>query len=253
MYVIYFTSDLHFFHQKEFLYGPRGFTNAEDMNNAIIQNFNSIVKYEDDVYMLGDLLLGGSEKFDEGMNLIAALNGRLHLVRGNHDTDKRWNAYKTLHNVVETENAIYLNYTGYHFYLSHYPTLTSNHDYDKPLKARLINLCGHTHIQDKFADWGSGYIYHCELDAHNNYPVSIETIIQDLKNKIQEENNLKNKTKWYYEELKVNYSERISFIRAYCDKCIWFHYGCSGPDIGKAQCPPNQKYKRDPPDGGYYG
>ena len=184
--MIYLSSDLHFFHDKSFLYEPRGFNNFEDMNNQIVQNFNSIVKFDDDVYILGDLLLGGSEHFEDGLDLISALNGKLHIVRGNHDSDKRWNAYKALHNVIETENAIYLKYNKYHFYLSHYPTLTANNDYDKPLKARLINLCGHSHTTDIWQDWDKGYIYHCELDCHNNYPVHIDTVINDIKKHLQE-------------------------------------------------------------------
>ena len=68
--------------------------------------------------------------------------------------------------------------------MSHYPTITSNHDYNKPLNKRLINLCGHTHTKDKFADWDKGIIYHVELDAHNNTPVNIEEIIKDIEIKL---------------------------------------------------------------------
>ena len=181
---IYITSDLHFNHNKDFLYESRGFSNIEDMNNTIIANWNSIIAPDDDIYILGDLMLGGSEKMADGLNLIISLNGKLHLIRGNHDTDTRWKAYGTLHNVVEQKNAIYLKYNKYHFYLSHYPSITSNFDSDKPLKARLLNLCGHTHTKDKWQDIGKGYIYHCELDAHNCYPVLLDDIIEDFKRTI---------------------------------------------------------------------
>ena len=40
--MIYLASDLHFNHDKPFIYEPRGFTNVYDMNRAIIKNFNSI-------------------------------------------------------------------------------------------------------------------------------------------------------------------------------------------------------------------
>ena len=61
-------------------------------------------------------MLGGPDKLNDGLNMLVALNGRLHLVRGNHDSDKRWAAYSTLPNVVEQSNAIYLKYKGFHFY-----------------------------------------------------------------------------------------------------------------------------------------
>ena len=75
----------------------------------------------------------------------------------------------------------------YHFYLSHYPTLTANLDDSKPLRARTINLCGHSHATDPFADWEKGCIYHCEVDAHNGFPVSLDTIIKDMKLREQED------------------------------------------------------------------
>ena len=81
--MIYFTSDLHFGHDKPFLYEPRGFTNIYDMNNAIFRNWNSIVTEEDDVYVLGDLMLNNNEG---GIWLIKRLRGRIHIILGNHDT-----------------------------------------------------------------------------------------------------------------------------------------------------------------------
>lgn len=153
------------------------------MNDTIIANHNNIVKPEDDVYLLGDLLLGGPDNIEKGLEMIRSLNGRIHLVRGNHDTDKRWEAYAGLPNVVEQQNAIYLNYRKYHFYMSHYASITSNFDYDKPLKARLLNLCGHSHTLNPWQDINLGLIYHVEIDAHNCYPINLDYIINSLKNK----------------------------------------------------------------------
>ena len=56
----------------------------------------------------------------------------------------------------------------------------------KPLKKKLINLCGHTHTDNKFKDMDKGLIYHVELDAHNNKPVLLDDIIDDLKNYTKE-------------------------------------------------------------------
>lgn len=179
--MIYLTSDLHFFHDRGFIYEPRGFKSVREMNDTIIENYNKVVNPEDDVYILGDLLLGGPDSLDKGLKLIGELNGNLHLIRGNHDTDTRWFAYSTLQNVVEQQNAIYLKHEGYHFFMTHFPTITSNNDYDKPLKARTLNLCGHTHTQNQWLDKDKGYIYHCELDAHNNMPVSMDYIIEEFK------------------------------------------------------------------------
>lgn len=181
--MIYLSSDYHFFHDRPFIWQVRGFNSIEEMNTAILQNHNSIIKPEDDVYLLGDLLLGGNAKLKEGLALIAQLNGKLHLVRGNHDTNTRWEAYKSLLNVVEMQNAIYLDYHKYHFYLSHFPTLTANLEKES-LRQCTLNLYGHTHQTDNFFE-GCPYMYHIGVDSHNCAPVLIDTIIKEMNNEVE--------------------------------------------------------------------
>ena len=90
--MIWFTSDMHLGHDKDFVTKARGFETVEEMNAEIIRRWNERVYPDDEVYVLGDLTLGDVE---EGIRLIAKLNGYLHIMRGNHDTDKRlkdiWN------------------------------------------------------------------------------------------------------------------------------------------------------------------
>ena len=179
---IFIVSDLHLAHSKDFIYGARGFETVEEMNAEIIRRWNSVVGEEDDVFVLGDLVMGSLEN----LRLLEELNGRIHIVRGNHDTDNRWEHYKAIENVVEMENSIYFSYNGYKFYLSHYPTITTRADVGKPLKKCLVNLCGHTHTKDPFEDWGIGMIYHCEVDAHDCAPVRLDKIIADLKQKMSD-------------------------------------------------------------------
>lgn len=176
---IYLTSDLHFGHNKTFLYEPRGFASAAEMDEAIIHNWNRLITDNDEVYVLGDMMLSDDVN---GIKCIVSLNGRIHIIRGNHDSDRRIELYQHCFNVLDVQNSAYLHYNGLHFYLTHYPTLTSNFDYDKPLKARLLNLCGHTHTPEIFGDWDryNAPIYHCELDAHNCYPISLNQIIADI-------------------------------------------------------------------------
>lgn len=59
---IFIVSDLHLGHSKDFIYGARGFENVEDMNETIIRKWNEVVNYEDDVYVLGDLVMGARGK-----------------------------------------------------------------------------------------------------------------------------------------------------------------------------------------------
>lgn len=181
---IFIVSDWHFLHNREFIYKPRGFSSVEEMNEAIIENHNKIIKPEDEVYCLGDCVLGGADSLESGLEIMRALNGKLHLVRGNHDTAKRWAAYSTLPNVVEQQNAIYLNYRKYHFYMSHFPSLTANLEKEN-LHQCTINLFGHNHSQSKFYN-DIPFMYCCCLEAHNNYPVNLDEAIEDMKQKVYE-------------------------------------------------------------------
>lgn len=153
------------------------------MNRAIIQRHNKLVNWDDDVYTLGDCMLNNN---DEGRSCIAQLNGQIHVIRGNHDNDSRMEIYRGLHNVVEVCEGKFLRNGKYHFYLSHYPCLTSNWDEDKPLKARVANLCGHSHTKDHFADWDKGLIFHCEMDTNNCEPILLDDIIKKIEIKLGE-------------------------------------------------------------------
>ena len=92
------------------------------------------------------------------------------------------NLYKQCYNVVEVCDAKYLRYGKYHFFLSHYPCITSNFDDDKPLQKRIISIAGHTHTKDKFKDMDKGIIFHCEMDTNNCYPWLLDDIIENIKN-----------------------------------------------------------------------
>lgn len=174
--MIYFTSDLHFCHDKEFIYKPRGYKTVWDMNNDILTKWNKKVTEQDDVFVLGDIMLNNDM---EGLKLLSSLRGKIHIILGNHDTSNRILQYKHCHNVVEVVYATVLDYAKYHFYLSHYPTITSNHETDKPLKSRLLNLFGHTHSTDKFYE-NNTFMYNVAWDAHKDV-ISIDSIIEDLK------------------------------------------------------------------------
>ena len=181
--MIYLISDTHFGHDKDFIYKPRGYKNIYEHDQDLIKKWNSIVQHEDEIYHLGDVMLGDN---DYGCSCLKQLKGQIHIIRGNHDTDSRIKLYEDCFNVVDVQEGKYFKYHKYHFFLSHYPTLTSNYDDDKPLKAKMINLCGHSHTDNHFADIDKGLIYHCDVDSSNGYPIPLDNIILEIKNKIGE-------------------------------------------------------------------
>ncbi len=179
---IYFTSDWHFNHDREFIWQPRGFGSVHEMNSAIIERHNSIVNMEDDVYVLGDLMLGNNE---EAIKMIKQLKGKLHIVRGNHDTNARLAIYSDCWNVVDINEGQYFKFGKYNFYLNHYPSITSNLEKSPHMSEHIINLFGHTHQTSNFYN-GIPFMYHVGVDSHNCRPVEIEEVIKDIQAEIKE-------------------------------------------------------------------
>lgn len=79
----YYTSDSHFFHENILRYMDRPFKNVEEHDEALIKNWNEVVKNPNDVvYHLGDVGFGNKQRIK---NYLHRLNGVIHLVKGNHD------------------------------------------------------------------------------------------------------------------------------------------------------------------------
>ena len=183
------TSDLHIGHDRAFIYEARGFGSIEEHDRALVDNWNELVKPDDTVYVLGDIMIKHNSEdndFSYGLSVLQKLNGNLIIIRGNHDTLNRIEKYRGCSNVVSAgDAALYLNYPevgSYHFYLSHYPTLVS-HEKLKLLKTAIINLYGHVHSKEKFYQ-GHPYMYCVCLDAHDMRPVLLDSIIEEIKSKL---------------------------------------------------------------------
>lgn len=150
------------------------------MNEDYVRKWNITVDNDDDVYVLGDLMLGDKSNIE----FIKRLKGRIHIVLGNHDTPTRETMYKELPNVVEVAWAIKLDYRKYHFYMSHFPTLTGNLEKEY-LRQMTLNLYGHTHQNTNFYE-DRPYCFHVGVDSHNGYPVNLDDIIMMMNDKVRE-------------------------------------------------------------------
>jgi calcineurin-like phosphoesterase family protein len=81
--MIYFTADTHFNHSNVINLCGRPFDSIEQMNAVLIENWNSCVTGQDEIYILGDFIFRkNGEKANE---IIRKLNGKKYLIRGNHD------------------------------------------------------------------------------------------------------------------------------------------------------------------------
>ena len=112
----FFTSDQHLSHRNVIKYVNRPFKDAEEMNEAIISNWNSVVGPDDIVFNLGDVAF---EKDEAKLGwMLRRLNGEKHLIWGNHDRGLKqgWQKYfksvadmRVVHVPPESNN----NYSGH--------------------------------------------------------------------------------------------------------------------------------------------
>ena len=148
---IYLIADTHFNHGNIIKYCNRPFSDIEEMNSTIISNWNSVVDKDDIVYHLGDFILG-----DNISDFINKLNGKIYLVRGNHD-GKSINFYNNIGlEVVPTKTKL----EEYKIILSHRPLE------DRGIPNGYINIHGHIHnakLDDSF-------------DSNKHKCVSVEVI-----------------------------------------------------------------------------
>ena len=179
---IWVTSDLHFGHDRQFIWGPRGFSSIEEHDHTIIENWNNLVSWDDEIWLLGDCMLGDN---DAGCRKLNQLAGNIYILAGNHDTSTRIQLYSNIRSTIHTMGLAYiLKYQGISFYMSHYPTMTSNLEKGPELRRHVINLFGHTHQKSNFYN-DIPYMYHVGVDSHDCKPISLDDIIDDIKKETQ--------------------------------------------------------------------
>lgn len=79
---LFFTSDTHFCHQNIITYCNRPYGDVEEMNDALIKNWNSVVPKDSFVFHLGDFAFADHKVINQ---IKDQLNGNIYLIQGNHD------------------------------------------------------------------------------------------------------------------------------------------------------------------------
>ena len=177
--MVYFISDLHFFHDREFIYKSRGFSSEEQMRNAYTSIWKDTVTDTDDVYVCGDFCLG--QDYTAIENLIHSLPGKIHLIIGNHDTSAKIDFYNKFENIVEITYATILKYKKRSYYVSHYVTQTSSLETDP--KHCLINIHGHVHENKMFTN-DIPYLINVSVDVTGGKLLTFEDINNAFKSEV---------------------------------------------------------------------
>lgn len=112
----YYISDLHIGHPGIIEFDNRPFSDLDEMQQTIIDNWNSRVKKSDIVYILGDFIW---YKEMEWPFYLEQLCGSKVLIRGNHDPKKFSDTTKRF--FLEITDMKEIKDTGRHVIMCHYP------------------------------------------------------------------------------------------------------------------------------------
>jgi calcineurin-like phosphoesterase family protein len=155
---IWLTSDTHFNHANIIRYCDRPFVDPQEMNEKLIENWNSVVKHNDHVYHLGDVYMGDKENIHK---VLSRLNGKKRLILGNHDEVKDGVLVKYFEKIM-----VWRYFKGERLLLTHVPVHPSN------LVGGEGTRNAHGHIHEKMIP-DERYINLCV--EHTNYtPVPLE-------------------------------------------------------------------------------
>jgi calcineurin-like phosphoesterase family protein len=162
---LWFVSDLHYFHGKEFILGPRKYATLDEAKSDLLAKWKSMIGPDDIVFNLGDLIVGAADRTREAMYDILALPCAKHYyLWGNHSAGVNDLYTHSLENQgYSSDIEVYpLDVTGYNFtyvgnyleievdgqpvVMSHYPIASWNH-----VGKGAFHLHGHCHRNLK--DW----------------------------------------------------------------------------------------------------
>lgn len=172
---IFVISDTHFFHKNILTFTKPdgtfirpGFESVEEMNEHIIEKWNSVVKDTDEVIHLGDVTFHDRKISD----IMYRLNGRKHLILGNHDNVTSLQKY-----FVSIRSWFTLpKSTRVPIVFTHFPLHESSFKYKG--NDTCLNVHGHIH-EKNIPD--ERYV-NVSVEQCNYIPVALEDIMDGVYN-----------------------------------------------------------------------
>lgn len=167
---IFVTSDTHFNHSNFLNFTDengkkiRPFSDVNEMNECMIERWNSVVKPGDKIYHLGDVYFGSQVEADV---ILSRLNGQKRLIVGNHDC-----IYGKGNILQKHFKKIYMwrMMPEHGILMSHVPVHQSTLRENRFKQKSMTNIHGHIH-QNNSPD---GPYRNVSVERCNYFPLSIE-------------------------------------------------------------------------------
>ena len=155
----FFTSDTHFGDHRALRFDHRPFPDLAAHDAQLVARWNAVVGGDDEVWHLGDFALGPDAAGIAG--LLAALNGRKHLIVGNNDGE----ATRAAPGWSSVQHYAEITVDGRALVLCHYPFRTWN-----GIGRGVLDLHGHSHGRLKPLTRQ----YDVGVDVHDFCPVPLD-------------------------------------------------------------------------------
>ncbi len=146
----WFAADLHLGHKNIIDYCDRPFRAADgqmdtmEMKHALIENFRSVIRPGDELYVLGDL----SFDLDEAVSFLQWVPGQKFMIWGNHDPKRGKDRQRLAEEFVKTGDILETSLQdGTKIVMCHYPMLRWNRGHFGSWM-----LHGHTHGECTYPD-----------------------------------------------------------------------------------------------------
>lgn len=165
---IWFSSDSHYSHSNIIKYSNRPFVSKFEMNSKLMENWNTKINQDDTVYHLGDFCFADEK---EGQSILDRLNGKKHLIIGNHDkVGVKLKGWESVEHYKE------INVDGQFIVLCHYAMRVWNKSHHGAWM-----LYGHSH--GSLPDDPNALSIDVGVDCHNYQPLNMSDIRRIMKKK----------------------------------------------------------------------
>lgn len=174
---IWFISDTHWGHKNIIQYSNRPYADVEEMNEALIENWNEQVKPEDTVYHLGDFAFMPFRDFSK---MLWRLNGHIQFIKGNHDKVIDQHSTELLRSgkIESIQSYLEIKPAGQMICLFHYGQRVWNKSHHGS-----IMLYGHSHGSlppfGKSVDVGVD----CKEITHEYRPIHLDEVLAYMSNR----------------------------------------------------------------------
>lgn len=185
MSTIWYTADSHFGHDNIIKHCNRPFSSVEEMDEALIEKWNSVVGKNDMVYHLGDVGLGTDT---HTLHCVSRLKGHKRLIYGNHDSvhprhRKSSGRQRTWLQFFESINAFDMHkIAGREVMLSHFPYAGDHTETDRMMQYRLPfdgRFLIHGHVHEKWLLQAAQL--NVGVDVHDFLPVPLEKVTEYIR------------------------------------------------------------------------